>query len=124
MGWRQRGGDAMTQFKHTAGPFRVYSNGQYSRQIISPSLGGVVIAELKAHVHEFNVRVFQKAPFSYRLEIAEMECNAVLFAAAPKLLSALKSCARVLSGEEMSKGALIRALEEAREAMREAGCAE
>jgi hypothetical protein len=48
------------------------------------------------------------------------EANAVLLAAAPELLDALKACALVLAGENMTKNGLIAALEKARAAIAKA----
>ena len=48
---------------------------------------------------------------------AEALANARLIAAAPELLAALKACALVCSGETLSKGALIEALQKANDAI-------
>ena len=60
----------------------------------------------------------ENAPIDYIAICSER--NASLIASAPDLLEALKSCAAVCAGEEMSKSGLIRALEQARAAIAKA----
>jgi hypothetical protein len=91
---------------HTPGP---WVHGKDQGQVGSIELpDGTVIGQSQALVGDFT-RV-------------KREANAALMAAAPELLYALKLCSSILAGENLSKSALVRALEASRAAMIKAGC--